>query len=428
MRVRLLDHEGPKKVPAVLAAVGFVFLLVPGAVGPAALVGTFPFATTLLGLAIAKPFSLRSRDVDVTLGPGSARVRNGFTGFRIRSRDVLGSTTSLHAGKVALSLVLAARPHTPVTFVFDTADDAEKMRASLALARDGTGEAHFPSEVPSVVRNGRALALAASILSFVALCLLGVEAGLTASGLRMDQQGAFVAAGLVAILCIACVPVLLLASLVRFTRAPVERTRRLAFRREALYVPTPTGALNVPYASIRSVAADDKRIVIDTEERRFEVPIALPPDHVAVVASHVEAARLRAVGDTEQRGALVERLAFLARAQPAESIVAWLARIDALAASMGGSGYRGTAIDQHDLRDAMADPDLALDYRLAATRMLVKLAPETRIRVAELAENAPSPAHAKLFRIADEPVDAVLAAYQAMAEEEERVTLKRRVL
>ncbi len=102
MRVRLLDHEGPKKVPAVLAAVGFVVLLLPGAIAPTALIGTFPFATTLLGLAIAKPFSLRSRDVEVTLGPGSARVRNGFAGFRIRARDVLGSTTSLHEGKVAL--------------------------------------------------------------------------------------------------------------------------------------------------------------------------------------------------------------------------------------------------------------------------------------------------------------------------------------
>ena len=103
-----------------------------------------------------------------------------------------------------------------------------------------------------------------------------------------------------------------------------------------------------------------------------------------------------------------------------------MARLDATAAAMSAHGYRGAAIDREDLRLAVEDFDIDLDMRLAAGRVLAKVDPQSRVRVAEAGAASSSPQQAKLFRIADGAADDLARAYEEHEEAEQG--LRRRLV
>jgi hypothetical protein len=71
---------------------------------------------------------------------------------------------------------------------------------------------------------------------------------------------------------------------------------------------------------------------------------------------------------------------------------------------LGGAGYRGAALDEHDLWRTLADPDADVDLRAGVARALVRIAPETALEKVEAAVAAMRDPHeAKRIRVALHP-------------------------
>jgi len=384
-------------VAAALALMGFAGLAEPH-------LAAFAFSGfALVCLANASPFRFRPRSVPLTIAPGRVAVARGIASFEVRGADVVGATTSLHEGKVALSLTLAARPEAPVTFVFDRDEDAEKVRAALGIAREGRGETSFPTDVPSLVRMGRVLALVA-----LGLLLLPLPFLLASS---TDAVFVWMTVGLRAF-------VLGALSFLQYVPRGRAATRRGVLRPEAAYVPGRTGALALPYADIVGVRSERSSLVVSMRNTtEHTIRTVLPADECAIVASHVEAARRRAQGEGARRAEVVERLAMLQRSN--EPIAAWLARVDGVASTIGTIGYRGAALDRDDLRIALEDIDLDVTLRVAAGRVLARVDPEVRVRVAEAATAAPSEPVANVLRHFDAPPDEIARALDEALELDE---------
>ena len=417
MRVLLQDRDGPRRNIAALAlgglfatAVGVVAWLVDprleGSGDAQAHVDVASYcmglAAFLFALAISDPFRFSSRVVDVDVRPGELRVRRGIGGFAIQPSDIDGATTAHHEGKVALTMVLRSRSRRPITFLFESASDAESARAALGLSRDGTGETHFPTEAPDLVLFGRSVAVGAAA---VALLLLGGELVQDLRPHGLNSTGVIRAGNLF------WLAIALAFSSMRFLLPTVRYTRRIALRPEAVYLPTNGGFATIPYAEIRHVIHSGNALVIEVlEHPPWRVPTCLSEDECAVLASHVEASRRRALGGVARGEEMTERLAALGRR--GEPVQVWMARLDAVAAAMSTLGYRGAAIDREDLRLAVEDYDLPLDIRLAAGRLLAKVDPQSRVRVADAGAASSSPQQAKLFCIADGTADELAHAYE----------------
>ena len=416
MRVFLQDRDGPRRNLGALAlgglfatAVGVLAWLVDprlaGSGDAQAHVDVASYcmgvAAFLFALAISDPFRFSSRVVDVDVRPGELRVRRGIGGFAIQPGDIDGATTAHHEGKVALTMVLRSRPRRPVTFLFESDSDAEGARAALGLSRDGTGETHFPTEAPDLVFFGRILATGAAA---VALLLVAGELAPDLGNRGFSSTDVMGAGNLMLLATVAF-------SCMRFLLPTVRKTRRIALRPEALYVPTDRGSSTIPYAAIRHVIHAGNALVIEVlEHPQWRVPTCLSEDECAVLASHVEARRRRALGGVTRRAEITERLAALGRR--GEPVQVWMARLDAVAAAMSAHGYRGAAIDREDLRLAVEDFDLHLDVRLAAGRLLAKVDPQSRVRVADAGAASSSPQQAKLFSIADGTADELAQVYE----------------
>lgn len=411
MRVLVHDREGPRSLPARTALAGVACLvgsfvaawfLPSGATGvPIATVACLGFI--LLCVAVTDPFRFASRVVDVDVRPGEVRVRRGFGSFRIRPSDVSGATTCHHEGKLALTMVLGKKHHAgraPVSFLFDDTADAERVRAALGISREGVGETHFPTEVPVNVRTGRVFAVLALVVSTTTLAFyLAQVAG-------RPESFSFVFAALTIYLGI---PSFLL-SLIKYVHPNATKMRRIALRPEAAYFPTPQGFLQLPYSAIRRVLHQGGTLIVEPEVGRpIHTKTLLPADECAVLASHVEASRRRALGDGARRAEVEERLSLLMPGN--ESVEAWIRRLDGMASLLATAGYRGSAIDREDLRTALDDIDSPIALRLAAGRLLARVDPEICVRVVEAADTSPSEAHAKLFRICDGAAAEVAQAY-----------------
>jgi len=85
-----------------------------------------------------------------------------------------------------------------------------------------------------------------------------------------------------------------------------------------------------------------------------------------------------------------------------------------------GGGYRGGALEADDLRVALGDPDLDVELRVAAARVLARVDPEVRTRVVELAHTAPNAARAKALRVATGELDELAEALAELEMHEPR--------
>jgi len=411
MRVLVHDREGPRSLPSITAVAGIAcmfgsvaaaWFLPSGWIGgPLAALVCLGFV--LVSLAVADPFRFAARVVDVDVRPGEVHVRRGLGSFRIRPSDVSGATTCHHDGKLALTLVLGKKHHAglpPVSLLFDDPADAERVRAALGIAREGLGETHFPTEMPVNVRTGRVFAAVAFVLSAATLALYLLQLVASTSANLFELVMATVWLG---------IPCFLL-SLIRYLHPNATRMRRIALRPEAAYFPTPQGFIQLPYAAIRRVLHQGGTLIVEPEVGRpIHTKTLLPANECAVLASHVEAGRRRALGDVARRAEVEERLSLLMPGQ--ESVEAWVGRLDGMASLLATPGYRGSAIDREDLRTALDDIDSPVSLRFAAGRLLARIDPEIRVRVVEAADTSPSEAHAKLFRICDGAAAEIAQAY-----------------
>lgn len=411
MRVLVHDRVGPRSLPSRIAVAGTLCIVGPavaawlspiGSMGSAVLIGHLGFV--LLSLAVAAPFRFGPRVVNVSVRPGEVHVRRGLGSLRIRPRDVSGATTCHHEGNPALTLVLGEGHHAgvpPVSLLFETPADAERVRAALGIARDGLGETHFPTEMPATVRIGRVFGAIALVLAVATLAPYFVERSLL--GLILAAVGLGI-------------PCFLLA-LIQYLHPNATRMRRIALRADAVYLPTPGGFVRLPYGAIRRVHHRGRTLIVEPEEGPpIPTKTLLPPEECAVLVSHVEEGRRRAMGDSTRQAEVDEQLSLLMPG--AESIEAWIARLDGMAAVLSIPGYRGSSLDREVLRTTLDDIDSPVPLRFAAGRLLVKTDPEIRTRVAQAADTSPSEAHAKLFRACDGAAAEVAQAYAEIEEVE----------
>lgn len=419
MRARVHDRAGPRGPKLIVTAIGFAIIAL--AVSLCVLVESssplraVPFSVGLAILAVvcAGWIRFQSRVAEIEVGPGRVRVRRGLASLTLKSDTIAGATTSYHEGGVALTLTLATRDRLqPVTLALANEDEAERVRGALGIPRDGKGETSFPVEEPSVVRVGRTCAIIGG-----ALVLLPVPFALLAT-LSDDppRLGAFASLAYHGAL-------VLLVSLVQFIPRAPHLARRVVMRPEALYLPGLDGADTIAYGAIERVWQEGTSICVATADKKARaVPTVMNVDECAVAVSHLEAARRRALGEGPRRVEVAERLAVLRRND--EPVSAWLQRVDSLASLARVQGYRGSALDRDDLHVAVTDVDLALDLRVAAGRVLARVDPDVRVRIAEAATTATSEAAANVLQRFDAPVAEIARAYEDL-EQEELTTLKK---
>jgi hypothetical protein len=206
-------------------------------------------------------------------------------------------------------------------------------------------------------------------------------------------------------------------SLFRFKKTP---TRRIALRPEAAYLPTADGCAPVPYGEISRLESEGARLSVRAGGTGL-FPLAsslVPRDEMELVASHLEAARLRAQGRGERRVEVLERLSRLERND--EPLVTWIGRLDMLAKGLGAGGYRGQALDRADLVLALEDADLPLEARVAAARVLVQAdgSDEIRVRIADTAATLRDPRGADVLRAASRDAAELEDAFEELERDE----------
>jgi hypothetical protein len=114
------------------------------------------------------------------------------------------------------------------------------------------------------------------------------------------------------------------------------------------------------------------------------------------------------------------------RRRRGEQAAPWLARVDALASSVGG-GYRGSTFSREDLWHALEDPEADPDLRAAAARVLARVAPdELKVRVEPVLESEHDPkTRIRIAAVVNDDVEHLRAMVDAEAmveaKQEERV-------
>lgn len=386
MRARLHDRNGPRSLTRGVAIAAVAVLAIAGpracmyAPSPLAAIAAL-LALAILPLARVSPLRFGPREARLRVRPGNVRVRAGLRSFQLRAPDITGATASRHGAGCALTLSLASRRGMPVSLVFANDSEADEVRAALGLGHGGRGETSWRAEGDAT----------ASLLAWstAAIFVLGA---LFATNMEDETSS---------VVTVLCTVAGLFALLLTWAASPAPKPevgRRVALRPEGAYLPTPTGHCFAPYGELGRVDPADGALVCQVGDDPFVLVRSrtLPAEEIELIASHLVSAKRRALGEGPLAVDVRERLRVLERGEG--SITAWLARLDGVA--LGGGGYRGGALEADDLRVALADPDLDVELRVAAARVLARIDPEVRTRVADLARTAPNRARAKALRVA----------------------------
>ena len=385
MRARLHDRDGPRALTrgVALAALAVLAVAAPlaGTDAPSPVAATFALlALAILPLARVSPLRFRPRDVLLRVRPGDVHVLAGLRSFHLRARDITGATASRHGAGCALTFSLSSRRGMPVTLVLASDAEADEVRAALGLGHGGRGETSWRTEWDAT----------AALLAWTTAAIFALGA-FFATNVGEETGGVFT---------VLCTAAGLFALLLTWAASPAPKPgvgRRVALRPEGAYLPTPTGHCFAPYGALGRVDPADGALVCQVADDPFVLVRSrtLPAEELALIASHLVSAKRRALGEGPLAVDVRERLRVLDRGDLPLS--AWLARLDG--AALGG-GYRGGAVEADDLRVALGDPDLDVELRVAAARVLARVDPEVRTRVADLAHTAPNAARAKALRVA----------------------------
>jgi hypothetical protein len=142
-------------------------------------------------------------------------------------------------------------------------------------------------------------------------------------------------------------------------------------------------------------------------ERTFAREVAhIPPgtmsaDERRLLLAQIRAGIARAHGRGPSKAEPHTRVDMLAR--NGDEARKWLARIDAIATDLGNATYRGRGIDPHDLWLTLEDPEAPTDLRAAAARVLVRIAPDEKVRIHSLIAAMRTSDDERRLRVAMEP-------------------------
>ncbi len=398
MRARLFDRRGPRTstlaflgLAGLAAALAALEALTSDDVQGHAILA----CAACLVLALLSPARFAPRGVELELRPGEVRVKGSlFLAQTVRARDVIGASTACHPEGFVVSVQTTRRDPHPLSFLVRTAEDASALRAALGIGHDGTGEIAWRTEEPLNVAVGRVFGWVAFAVLASCLVLSWSHELLGAP----ELSGTFwVGLGLV----YGSLP-LLVSLLMRLWTPP---TRRVLLRPGGLHVATSAEPACLGYLDLTRVSRQARELIfVARNGTTLSVAAGLsPPEELDVVVAQLESARRRAAGEGLARPEIGHRLAMLERG--GDPVPSWLIRLDGLAAGLVAGGYRSSHLDREALWIAMEDPDTPSELRLATARVLGRIEPRQRVRIAELAEASRSPAIARGIRVACEVDD-----------------------
>ncbi len=314
-------------------------------------------------------FPSRARGVDVELGSGSISFRDSLLVRRIRARDVIAASTARTPTGVALSLVTRWRSKRPVTL--EVANDAEaaEIRHALGIGHHGFGRIGLPTDYLAPSLPLRFVRLAAGIASVGAVAQMLAAPPTEPWSMRI----------------LSIAPIFIYAFLPFLVMTVLGLRRRvvgpgLVLAESLVQIRREGSRLHLPYSKIREVYADDRGLRLALADgtdvgipARASRWSRLRPsrEEIEVIAAQIHSAVQRTRGAGELAPAVPLRVADLAKIE--EDAGAWLARLDATAAVLGGDGgYRGAAFDESDLWKTVDSADAPAELRAAAARVLVR--------------------------------------------------------
>jgi hypothetical protein len=346
------------------------------------------------------PWRFRSRPCEVVLLPGAVRVQEaGIFSQTLRARSVnalsvartergpgvWGGSAERGAPSWSVAIQRPLRGGVPLVLEVATEADARRIREVLGVGRQGYGYLAFttaPRRVPTLEYAGQ------FCLLMIILCGLGLT---TAGG--------------------PAVMALVVAAALPFLRPPMT-ARKIFFDAEQVRVPDGPGWRDISYREISRVVRFPYHIAIALHSGEMVVVPFAPTrwtlegmtleeaDHV--VAQLACAARRAQDGCGNEEEDVLSRLAALRQGR----LLArdWITRLDTCAQMIRrGGGYRGPAFEQHDLWNVLESPDADPELRGAAARILLRIAPQARVRVDAVVASMRDEGEVKRVRILLEP-------------------------
>jgi hypothetical protein len=344
----------------------------------------FPAIAPLLLSIRIKP---SERDSQLVIGPGCVTEKRAL-GLTLRARDVVGITTCTYDNRYALSVQMKRDP-APHTFVVNDEESLHRLRQALGGAHDGTGALAWPLQ-----RDPRevGVAVASAVSSAVCLGFIGVVLSFAWPLMRA------------------------------FPKKP-EALYSIILGEEG--VSWKWGGVRVfPYELISNASyyPESKSILLSsTDGNHMRIPVPkLGVGEARVIASQINGAARRTRGERVLRDSPLERVRALRR-EPNEPMRAWLTRLSAMAATVGGDDYRSVSVSKDDLWRIAEDPTETFEDRAGAGRVLLgSLGPDARVRVEEALANAHVP-EKKLRVVLEDDLDRAADAITEGAEEERRL-------
>jgi hypothetical protein len=371
VHARVCDPLGPRWLRSVGPALAIALITLPPILPVPGFDARFRIALSLVGVALLFARRLlrvrpRTRDASVRIEAGAVEIRNaGLLNQRVRALDVVGASTA-RAGTGAdggrgavLAIVRRKSRERPLLLDFANDADIDTVRRALGLGHFGFGEIAWPAQEQRIpVQGSLVLAFAWLVIAAAAAAdapLIGLE-------LALVVLPATVVAVLVSCLSDGRRPIVALTDAGVVTNSVISGVLR--------------------YDQVIDARADACGVVLATQAATVTIPMAksLPEEREHLVAQILSAAA-RARGEGPAPPTLPASLARLA--PNGETQRAWLARVDAAAASVGAAGaYRAVDLNSRDLWSSLENPDAPPRLRAAAARILARIAPdEARTRV-----------------------------------------------
>jgi hypothetical protein len=362
VRARIVDPVGPRWWRA-LPYLTSSFFLLAACFAPSG-------ATALLGIGFTAFFLApwlsgrrAARDVELLLGPGHIDVRGaGLLSQRIEARSIEGASTARLQRGVGLAIARSGRDRA-VSFVLENDADAHAVRDALGIGHHGFGELPWVLG-PSGTEKIDALA---RLFAWPSAC-----ASVAAFAFRLTWLFPLLLPAAAATL------IVLLSFVIRSVKP------HLFLRADGVHGYFP-GWQHFGYASIADARVEGDALKLVFHGRAEPVWVRLgrtafttrgvSADELAQLTGQLLSAAQRAQGGAPEKELPATRIDLLARGR--DSREAWLARLDATAATFAASGgYRGAELVEEDLWATLKDPEAPAELRAGAARVLVRVAPE----------------------------------------------------
>jgi len=366
---RIVDPGGPLETRLLAPLVGTVGFAIATALAMAGFASNATVGTALLVASVLWHFGTRvpkffsPRDATLEAFPGFLRIGAVHLGRFLSAKGIHGATTSATPDGVALTI----QPNygRPLTLVVRDYPTAQSILASLGVGHHGFGYVQWRLS-PRWHRTLVSLAdVAAILIGWMPVVLVLWIA-------RNNLVELLNGLGAVAILVLA-LPIGVRA----YARA---NAGAIGFDMLRLWLKQGT---SVAWGEIRDAQIAPGGVRVTLEDGRYEL-VAIPrgamtADEQGVFVEQIRGSAQRAKGHGMRKEEPATRVDVLAC--NGEAVRHWLERVEMLARSMATTGYRSTSIDRSDLWTTVEDPEAATDLRAAAARVLVRVDPESRVRI-----------------------------------------------